>query len=287
MSEGKSLTYCTFTGSTLDILVGLLFLLKKYKDVCSTLTKNYLNNRELCGFYKSLGIIMNTKCDFLNFEIVWVHQKLYLIEGFYEEFKKCVNSKAKYIIIPLGIEIKEGNHAGYLIYDNEKKEIERFEPHGSSGPVGLYYNPNLLDELLESKFKLIDENIKYFKPSDYIPKIGFQLFDVIEQKKKKIGDPMGFCALWCIWYVDMRLTYRSYDRKKIVDILIKKIKSENISFRNMVRNYGIHIIELRDNILKKSKMDINDWLNDQYTDIQINSVLKTLNNEIDIIISRK
>lgn len=287
INEGKPLTYCTFTGSTLDILVGLLYLLKKHKDTCSTLTRNYSTNKDLCGFYRSLGIIMNAKCEFLNFEIVWVQQKLYLMEGFYEQFRKCMQTTAKFIIIPLGIEMREGSHAGYLIYDSEKKEIERFEPHGSTGPPGLYYNPNLLDELLESKFKSIDENIKYVKPSEYIPKVGFQLFDVGEPKKRKIGDPMGFCALWCIWYVDMRITYRSFDRKKIVDILIRTIKSQNISFRNMVRNYGIHIIELRDNLLKNSKMDINDWLNDQYTDVQIDSVLDQLNKEIINVTTRK
>jgi hypothetical protein len=280
ISEGENLTYCTFTGTTLDILVGLIFLLKKHKDVCATLTKNYSTNKDLCGFYKSIGIIMNDKCEFLNFEIVWVHQRLYLMEGFYEQFKKCINSKAKFIILPVGIEMKEGSHAGYLIYDTQLKEVERFEPHGSTTPPGLYYNPNLLDELLEARFKSIDDNIKYIKPSEYIPKIGFQLFDIGEPKKRKIGDPLGFCALWCIWYVDMRLTYRNFNRKKVVSLLINTIKSQNISFRNMVRNYGRYIIDIRDKILSKSEMNINDWQNDQYTDAQINSVLEQLNKEI-------
>lgn len=280
VTEGSKISYCTFTGSTLDILVGLIYLLKKHPDTCATLSKNFTKNRDLCSFYKSIGIIMNEKCEFLNFEIVWVHQRLYLMEGFFDHLKQCLNSDAKFIIIPLGIEMKEGNHAGYIIYDIQKKEVERFEPHGSTTPVGLYYNPNLLDDILESRFKTVDENIKYIRPHEYIPKIGFQLFDSGESKKKKIGDPMGFCALWCIWYVDMRLTYKNFDRKKLVDILIKKIKSENISFKNMVRNYGQNIIDIRDKILSNSKMDINDWLNDQYTDVQINSVLDKLLEEI-------
>lgn len=283
VTEGSKISYCTFTGNTLDILVGLIYLLKKHKDVCATLTKNFAQNKDLCGFYKSIGIIMNNKCEFLNFEIVWVHQRLYLMEGFFSQLKKCLESNAKFIIIPLGIEMKEGNHAGYIIFDIKKKEVERFEPHGSTTPPGLHYNPNLLDDILEARFKTVDENIKYIRPFEYIPKIGFQLFDAGESKKKKIGDPMGFCALWCIWYVDMRLTYRSFDRKKLVNILIKKIKSQNISFKNMVRNYGQNVVKIRDDILAKSKMDINDWQNDQYTDIQINSVLDQLVDEIEIV----
>jgi hypothetical protein len=183
--------------------------------------------------------------------------------------------------MPLGIEIREGSHAGYLIYDKNNNEIERFEPHGATTPPGLYYNPNLLDEILESKFKTIDETIKYIKPKEYLPKVGFQLMDISENKKRKIGDPSGFCALWCIWYVDMRLTYSDMSRNELVDMLMSTIRSKNISYRNMIRNYGKNIMEIRDKILQKSKMDINDWLNDQYTDTQVNSVMSVLNNEIE------
>lgn len=280
IDEGRGNDHTTFTGSTLDILIGLLFLLKKHKNACSSLSKNFSQNKELCAFYKSIGILMNTKCEFLNFEIVWVHQRLYLMEEFYEQIKRCVISKKKFIIIPIGIEMREGSHAGYLIYDTQNNEVERFEPHGSTTPAGLYYNPSLLDEILEARFKTINENIKYIKPSDYLPKIGFQLMDIGENKKRKIGDPLGFCALWCIWYVDMRLTYKDITRENLIKILVKTIRSQNISFRNMIRNYGKNITIARDLILKKSNMDINDWLNDQYTDVQINSVMNNLNSEI-------
>jgi hypothetical protein len=283
ISEGSKNDHCTFTGSTLDILVGLIFLLKKHKNVCASLNKNFSQNKDLCGFYKSIGILMNTKCEFLNFEIVWVHQRLYLMEGFYDHFKKCLSKNKQFIIIPVGIEMREGSHAGYLIYDNVSKEVERFEPHGSTTPPGLYYNPKLLDEILEARFKTIDDEIKYIKPSDYLPKVGFQLMDIGENKKRRIGDPIGFCALWCIWYVDMRLTYREINRKDLVKILLKIIRSQNISFRNMIRNYGKFITDARDTILRSSKMDINDWLNDQYTDVQINTVMNQLNQEIELV----
>lgn len=283
ISEGSKNDHCTFTGSTLDILVGLLYLLKKHKNTCASLTKNFSQNKDLCGFYKSIGILMNTKCEFLNFEIVWVHQRLYLMEGFYDQFKKCLSKNKQFIIIPVGIEMREGSHAGYLIYDSATKEVERFEPHGATTPPGLYYNPKLLDEILEARFKTIDDEIKYITPKDYLPGVGFQLMDIGENKKRRIGDPIGFCALWCIWYVDMRITYKEINRKELVKILLKVIRSQNISFRNMIRNYGKFITNARDKILKSSEMDINDWLNDQYTDIQINSVMNQLNEEIELV----
>lgn len=296
MTEGSNLNVCTFTGSTLDILIGLIYLLKKFPDACSTFSKNFSENKELCKFYKSIGIIMNTHCEFLNFEIVWVYHKLYLSDDFYDNFKKCYKRKTtRFIIIPLGIELREGSHANYIIFDKKTNEVERFEPHGSHAPTGLNYNPTLLDDILESRFKELDtinlENsdknnskIKYIRPKEYLPKIGFQLMDVAERKKKKIGDPGGFCALWAIWYVDMRLTYRDMDRKTLIKHMISSIKSQNISFKNLIRNYAKNIIDIRDLVLNRAGIDINDWLNDQFTDAQIDIILKELGNYINTLV---
>lgn len=279
INEGENLNICTFTGNTLDILIGLIYLLKKHPDTCSTFSKNFSENKELCKFYKSIGIIMNTRCEFLNFEIIWVHSKLYLADEFYENFKKCSNRNDKqFIIIPLGIEMREGGHANYLLYDKKSNEIERFEPHGSS--PGLSYNSPLLDDILEIRFKEIDNNIKYIRPKLFLPKIGFQILDTYERNNKKIGDPGGFCALWTIWYVDMRLTYKNINRADLVKKMIQTIKSQNISFKNLIRNYSKNILEMRDKVLDKAGLDINDWLNDQYTEQQIDTILKELTREV-------
>lgn len=281
LKEGPLLDICTFTGSTLDVLIGLIFLLKKHKtNSCSTLDKNYKQNTNLCGFYKSLGLIMNNRCEFLNFEIVWIQFKLYIIDNFSILFNKCLKSSARFIIIPLGIEMKNGSHANYLIYDKTIKEIERFEPHGGTTPIGFNYNSKLLDEILESYIKSIDSEIKYINPSSFIPKIGFQIMDAQETDRKRIGDPGGFCAMWSIWYVDQRLQYPEYTREQLIKILFSSIRSNGISFRNMIRNYTRNIIDIRDKLLNTASININDWLNDQYTDVQLDKFLDAINQEI-------
>jgi ankyrin repeat protein len=280
IEEGEILNVCTFTGTTLDILLGLIYLLKTHKNACAPLSTDFYDNENLYNFYKSVGIMMGSRGEFLNFEIIWISQKLYLVENFYEKIKDCIEKKVEFIIIPLGIELSNGSHANYIIYDVKNKTVERFEPHGASTPPGLNYSPKILDELLESRFKLIDEDIKYYAPQDYLPKIGFQLMDIFENNKKKIGDPGGFCALWSIWYVDMRLKYKDIDCRELVKILIRSIKNQNVSVKNMIRNYAKNIIDIRDDILTKVNMDINDWLNDVYTDVQINGIIQQIQNMI-------
>lgn len=281
ISEGPHINVCTFTGSLLDVLVGLMYLLKKHNNACTTIGKNITPNDSLCKFYKSMGLIMNGRCEFINFEIVWIDYKLYMIDNFFELFDTCVKSKARFVIIPIGIEMKSGSHANYLIYDKHVKEVERFEPHGGTTTlIGFNYNSQYLDEVLSDYFKSIDKDIQYIKPKDYIPKIGFQLMDSQEDKNKRIGDPGGFCALWSIWYVDQRLTYHSYDRKTLIENLFDNIKIQGISYRNMIRNYSKNIINQRDILLKKINIDINDWLNDNYTYTQLDKFISILINEL-------
>jgi ankyrin repeat protein len=274
ISEGDKLNVCTFTGSTLDILIGLIYLLKKHSNICSTLTSEFVENKSLYSFYKSIGVLIGSKTEFLNFEMIWVNKKLYLINEFFDKISECKNKDANFIIIPLGIEMKEGSHANYIVYDLKKNTVERFEPHGSTTPPGLNYDPDLLDEILALKFKTFDEKIEYYSPKDFLPKIGFQMMDMMENKQKRIGDPGGFCALWSIWYIDMRMIYKDLHPKELVNLLIDTIKKQNVSVKNMIRNYALNIIKDRDEILDKAGLDINDWLNDQYIDTKIDEVIR-------------
>jgi len=274
---------CTFTGSLLDCLVGLIILARKHKqNVCTILDKSKSSNKQICEFYRKRGLIMNNRCEFLNFELVWLESKLYSIDNFYNLMNRCIESTKRFVIIPLGIELKSGSHSNYLIYDKKINEIERFEPHGGTHPIGFNYNQDLLDKILEEYFKGVVNDIKYIKPSQYIPKIGFQLMESQENRKKRIGDPGGFCALWSIWYCDQRLTYPHIKREKLILKLFEHIRGNNLSVRNLIRNYSRQIIQERDAMLKSAQMDINDWLNDNHTTDQINQFMGILTKKIDM-----
>ena len=289
-SQNKNLQFCTFTGSTLDVLLGLIYLLKKHTNSCSTVPKDFRENKKLCDSYEDLGIIMSSRCELLNFEIVLSYNKIHFVDNFDNILDKCLlNDSKRFIIIPIGIEIDKGSHANYLIIDKELGEIERFEPHGANKPYGFNYNDNLLDKTIEKKFQeIFDEKlkkkIKYFRPVDFLPKISLQMLDIIEKKKKKIGDPGGFCALWSIYYTDMRLSYPNISRKKIIKYIINTVKEQNLSYKNLIRNYGFHIIKIRDEILSKTSIDINDWINDSITNQQFDNVIKDINDLIARII---
>ena len=125
-------------------------------------------------------------------------------------------------------------------------------------------------------------NLKFIKPSDFLPNIGFQILENLEESKcKRLGDPNGFCGIWCTWWVFHRLKNPSIKVTDLANLLIQIIKMKNLSFKNLIRNFSYYIVELRDSNLKKYKIDINDWMVGNVSLETINQMEKDiLNNKI-------
>lgn len=272
----KGSNFVTYTGVTLDILFGLIYILKSYNTfVSTTLTINFRNNEKLKDYYNKNEDREIEDDELLNLEIIWNNQNIFYPENLdtiISDFKS--NKEKRFLIIPIGIELSQDSHANILVYDKKINEIERFEPNGGTFPFKFNYNPNLLDKLLKDKFLDYFENLKYFPPNSYLPKIGFQLLESYDHfKTKKIGDPGGFCAAWCTWYAFMRVKYESVDRKKICLKLIRKIKEENISFKDLIRNFASKIVNIRDSTLGEVDLDINNWINGNYEKIKLDKLI--------------
>lgn len=278
----EQVQFSTFTGSLLDMLSGFKYLTKKYPEATSLFHSQQENNTELDKYYQALGIQENPNQHIIHFEIRWIYQRLFLPPNFEKILSSIINSKKyKFIIIPIGIILSNGNHSNGLFYDINQQIIERFEPHGSDYPTQFNYNPDLLDEILYKKLSnilsgILNENIKlkYYQPKSYLPKIGFQTFENTEVSiNKNIGDPNGFCTLWTIWYLDYRLKYSNKKPDKIVKNLITQIRINNYSFRTIIRNYSKKITDLRDYYLSKIDKNINDYLNNKLTPIDLKKIL--------------
>ena len=278
IDNGIVVKSCSYTGSTIDILFGLLFLFKKFNNdglnilINETLIKNDL----LLSYYKSIGIDFNYKLDFINFEIVWTFQKIFFPINFEENIKVLIK-KSKFIVLPIGIETSKGSHANILFFDVKNKILERFEPNGANEPKDLNYNSNILDHLILNKFKKIDNDIIYNIPKKYLPIIGFQIIENFNENKcKKIGDPNGFCGIWCIWWIYQKMKYYQIDSAKLSVELIKEIKYRNINFKELIRNFSKNITDLRDSYLKKYNLDINDWIVGNYSNEILNKLDKII-----------
>lgn len=275
---GDIVKFGTFTGMAIDVLSGMIYLLKKWKPLGTLLTTNFIHNKQMMDYYNSLGIQSLVDNEYMNFEITWLHNKLFVPSTFVETTTKFLNEskknkKARFFICPLGIEVNNESHANYIIYDGYTNELERFEPHGSRSLSKFNYNQNTLDLVLRQKFNEVFHNVKMITPNDYLPRIGYQLLDSSESNQyKHIGDPGGFCAIWSIWYTDMRLTYPDVPRKQLINKSIEQIRMKGYSFKSLIRNYSAKIIEVRDVILSHANVDINQWFNNNYSVEQLHKI---------------
>lgn len=293
IEEGEIVQFSTFTGSLLDMITGFKYLTKKYANVTSLFHSHQENNPDLEKYYQSLGIRENPNQHIIHFEIRWIYQRLFMPPNFEAIMASIIgNGKYKYIVVPIGIILSNGNHSNGLFYDIENDIMERFEPHGSDYPSQFNYNPELLDEVLYKKMSNVLSNIhhrtikiKYYQPKNYLPKIGFQTFENTEiNVNKNIGDPNGFCTLWTIWYLDYRLKYAEYKPQTISKNLIIEIRKNNYSFRTIIRNYSKIITDLRDKYLSTINRNINDYLNNRLNQSELKKLLiEILTDNISVI----
>lgn len=248
----------TFTGSTFDVLCGLIHLKKKFSNLTTTL--NFIDS----------NIISCSSCNFTGFEILWKNSQIIInnSSNFFNYIQSNIKfPKFNFMVIPIGIELLVNNniyaHSNYLLIDFFNKTIERFEPHGAFHPYGLDYNDTLFDNSIISKFNSNNINLKYFKPSDYLPKVSFQIKEINELEIDYVGDPNGFCSLWCVWWIDMRLSYPNIPKNKLVYLLFDEFTKNNLSYKKLIRNYGLIITDIRDNFLKIINSNFNEWNNDK------------------------
>jgi ankyrin repeat protein len=272
---------CYYIGSTIDILFGLLYLYKEFNNINIILEYPLTINKELELYYKKMGINYNFKIDFSNIEIIWSFQKIIYMTNFDSIFINKINltNDKQFIIIPLGIEVANGSHANIIIIDILNKTIERFEPNGKYSPHNLYYNMELLDSILRHKFIELLPKYTYLKPSDFLPDIGFQILETLDDKCKRLGDPNGFCAVWCVWWAEQRCNNK-IKPSLLSSELIKTIRLSGKSFKNIIRNYSMNIIKLRDSYLHKYNLEINDWITNNYNIDTIKQLEKDLLNQI-------
>ncbi len=274
IDSGIYMENCFYTGSTIDILFGLYYLYNNHKNIQLVLEYPLTQNKEIESYYMKMGLNYVFKIEFSNIEIVWSFMKLIYISNFDSVILNKINNGNRYVVIPLGIEVATGSHANMLIIDTELLIIERFEPNGANPPRGFFYNPDMLDSLLETKFNNILPDYTFIRPSEYLPTIGFQILESMESEKcKNIGDPNGFCAVWCIWWAEMKATY-NMDSKILAEKLINEIKLSNMSFKKIIRNFSHKIVTIRDEFLKRYNLTINDWINGNYNE-DIHSALES------------
>ena len=116
-------------------------------------------------------------------------------------------------------------------------EMERFEPYG----YGVTTKEHLkVDKLIEELFNKRGIQIKFISPYKFLPKKSLQEYEETEDSNIFKGDPGGFCGVWGLWYINLRLKYPNTSSEKLIKRAIKLIKGKK-NFKMSLQDYHLSL----------------------------------------------
>jgi len=176
---------------------------------------------------------------------------------FWNNFLHCTDKR--FVALPFGFTCKNFGHANYLLFDKTKKTLERFESFGKVD------SECISDELIDTKIpELFRENLKdteyadftYIKPLVFLPEENVQTIQEEEmrwKKRSKKNNPVGFCSVWSVWYIDLRTMNPDIEPRTLVREAIKEIRNiegKNGSFTDFIRRYSLLFVDYMKQVKK-------------------------------------
>ena len=216
---------------------------------------------------------------FYGMTIYWNSKKNYsipynLIESIIDRYNKHNNTR--YVIVKIDV-IKDSLHANILIIDNKKKYIIRFEPYGG------IKTENDLDMILSNYFLKNNyfKKYKYISPNDFLPINGFQSISKDTDSYNQVkGDIDGYCAAWCIWFVELYIMNKKNDLKKMIEKSIKKLINKNITLIEHIRNYGNYLFKMEEYFLIQHGFPYKSIFYSKYYENELINLYNIIHNEI-------
>lgn len=230
--------------------------------------------------------------------IIWKNQFEYYLDKNLEFYLSRIlsNNKIRFIFFKLTIitDISETSHANIIIFDKNKKILERFEPYG----IINFLETKKLDGFIKNNIGLIlkkyyNQKIIYLSPEKLFMDIGFQIISQdMELSVKKYGDPAGYCLAWTYWYLELRLINPDINPKKLIKYSMDKIINNKIDepkklFINYIRDYAHGLDQQKNLILLTCKITNFNLYNLVISKYDQKKLFRYLSQEFNKIINRK
>lgn len=244
MIENKYSHGNQFQAKFSDIVIFAEILDNKYKNL-------YLPKYEKKNHKERSNITMpdNFLYKYNNFPwlVVWNNKDNYFIHSKLVKLMNDNKDKYDYGCCFLSLRLPDGGlHATLLLFDFNRKVIERFDPYGNTIDIDVDMDVTLMNELTRGN------DFTYYCPNKYFPVAGFQtLTNETSIYNQKMGDFGGYCLAWCLWYIEHRILNMDIDPKTLIRKTINKFMKMEMKPIDYIRNYANNINEQRLEYLRK------------------------------------
>ena len=281
--SGNPVNHGLFNADTLHNMIYTIFLLKRYKNLCIPFQyfdeERFINDKMILSnnLIKSdadkiitdlIRVYTENFYEITPYLIIWKNINQYHVhKNLMFMLKKCLtSSQIRFIYLKLSLITKFNTiHANIIFYDKFKNTLERFEPYGDVP----YIESKSLDQFVEDLGKkYINPNLKYYSPKEIMGEVGFQVISNDNQAYvKKLGDPVGYCLAWTIWYIEMRINNPDTDPKKLIkDVKDNIVNSNNKNpteslFISFIRNYSALLDKYKNEFMMDAGISMNSIYN--------------------------
>ena len=174
---------------------------------------------------------------------------------------RCISKNEPIIIIPLSLKItvkeKTSGHGNLLIYRNNTRQLEHFEPHGADFQGGNKEIMVLVNETLDKDLNYLVKNmndeldkkdllhIKLIKAHEVCPRLdGLQVLETESRLPKLPIEPEGYCVAWAMFFAEMCLKNPEIPSEQIYKAILderEKRGSNPDYFKKLIRGYTCFI----------------------------------------------
>jgi len=224
----------------------LLYLLKKYRNTCYSLSGARLPN----------GVLITP--------LIYTDPKLYPTDeeklDFVDITFRCiVEKKNEVIVIPVIISEHEGSeetHFNVLVYRRKEHQFELFEPHGAMYKKDFDKSEVVwrhLDRYIETLNKTLADDfgmepVKFLSSPEICPVLdGMQVREeqgrpllILKKKKTRTEyEPGGFCTIWGLFFIELVLKNPHVPSKDLIMGVLDKVSATDMV--NIARGYMIKV----------------------------------------------
>jgi hypothetical protein len=200
-----------------DATEGLInYHYQHYSNITDYISYLYQSNKKYQNIY------------FINCTLIFNQHKKTILPKYISKkhLKEQILTGTDKRFIPIILEtiITGKNHANIIIIDNNKKNIELFEPHGNRGDESSLHNIKKSYKIKKDKVKIFFKNI--------LPKYKFiSVADKLKQKHRlqsRYDSNSGYCITWSLLYFHYRILNPNISYNRIIHYIDKKIKLNDL-----------------------------------------------------------
>ncbi len=279
----ENVIYGKFNSNMLHSLIYTVILLSKYQNLSVpfqyfNINKanterdfnkhvNMLNREDDKSINELMMSYSNMFYQLTPYVIIWRDENRYYIHKdiTFHMKKSLLSNVIRFIFIKLTLVTETGSsHANIIIYDKKTGIFERFDPYGNVP----YLNTKQLDKMLETMFKKFFEKEKhkfvYYSPEKLLNGASFQILSNDGNSyTKKLGDPIGYCLAWTLWYLEQRINNPDINPKQLIKKLYSEIlfygkNDKDNAFINYIRNYATVLDDMKNSFMLSSGVKKNN-----------------------------